>query len=54
MKYKVELTIDVPCSDILDVRLWAEYKTGYTGGLSLNNPLSDCELEATSVRIERA
>lgn len=53
MKYKIELEIDVPCESWSDVRDWASYRTGYTGGLSLDNPLSNIELEAQRIHIER-
>lgn len=53
MKYKIEIIVDLPCSDIRDARHWAEYKTGYTGGLSCDNSLIDCELEAISIDIEK-
>lgn len=49
--FKTEIPVDATDTEI---REWAEYNLGYTGGCSLKNPLVDYDFEASSVEIQDA
>ena len=54
MRYNINMIVNIefPSSEV-EVIEWAEFVTGYRGGMRISNPLCDYELQAESIEIER-
>ena len=52
MKRSITITVDSPtdCTEE-QFREWVEYCLGYSGSIKIENPLSEYDLETTSISI---
>ena len=54
-QYNVSLVVEVPDKGATEreIEEWIEYKTGHRHDMSAGNPLSDCDMDANWIEVER-
>lgn len=54
MTKAITIVVKSPVEGVTDAQFeeWVKYQLGYTGGMSIENPLHEHELEALTVSVE--